>query len=223
VLAVVSHDLRNPISAIAMCARVLTESPPESESERRRTLGAITEATDWANRLIEDLLDMASIEAGTLSIERTHETVPLLVQSAVGILEGQIRERGHEVIVNVAHGISSLHADAGRIVQVLSNLLGNAVKFTPPGGRITIHVDAADGQTRFRVSDTGPGIPPEEATLVFQRYWHVRRGAGKRGSGLGLAIARGIVDAHGGRIWLESEPGKGASFIFTIPDEVPLQ
>jgi signal transduction histidine kinase len=111
-------------------------------------------------------------------------------------------------------------ADAGRVLQVLSNLVGNALKFTPKGGRITIRADAAPGGVRFSVMDTGQGIPPEQLTKIFGRFWQANP-ADRRGIGLGLTIAKGIVEAHGGRIWCESKVGEGTTFYFTLGSTLP--
>ena len=217
VLGVVSHDLRNPISAIAMCARVLRESPPDGLAEREQLLDAITASTDWINRLIQDLLDVASIDAGHLSIERSHETAHAIVDAAVGMLAAAATERHLTVRHEVAAGTPAVYADAARVVQVLSNLIGNAVKFSPSGGEIVVHASVFGGEVMFSVGDDGPGVRPEDRAVIFERHWHARGGAAGRGTGLGLAIAKGIVDAHGGRIWVTSRPGTGSTFFFTIP------
>jgi len=111
-------------------------------------------------------------------------------------------------------------ADGERVLQILSNLVGNAVKFTPEGGTVTLSSAPGDGEVRFSVTDTGPGIPPEQVPHIFGAFWQARH-ADRRGLGLGLSIARGLVEAHGGRIWVESEPGRGASFVFTLPLHAP--
>lgn len=216
-LGVVSHDLRNPINAIAMLARVLADSPPQDSADRVRMLGAITQATELTNRMIQDLLDVASIEAGRLSMEQRYETADIMVNSAMSMLAPEALEKRQDVDVDIAPSLPALHADAGRIVQVLANLIGNAVKFTPPGGRIVVRAEPGDGAVRFSVSDTGPGIPDDEHAFIFERFWQGRRVTGRHGSGLGLAIAKGIVEAHGGRIWVESVPGSGSTFSFTLP------
>lgn len=217
VLGVVSHDLRNPLSAIQMCTRVLLESPPADEGARRDLLEAICQATGLTNRLIQDLLDVANIEAGKLSVEKTELAPAELLARAEPMFESAARERQVRLTVHAEPGLPMLLADEGRVMQVLANLVGNATKFTEPGGSVEVSAVSGRGEVVFAVQDTGPGIPGEQLPLVFQRFWHNRRNARKRGSGLGLAIAKGIVEAHGGRIWAESVLGEGARFSFTIP------
>ncbi len=217
VLGVVSHDLRNPISAIAMCARVLVEDSPASESNRAELLGIIRESAATADRMIEDLLDVANIERGKLALEVRANEPSQLALRAVHMFELEAREHGITLEAKLPTNLPLVAADDGRIVQVIGNLLRNAIKFTPRGGRIVIAVQPRDGMIEFSASDTGSGIASENRSRVFERYWQQSSGARSRGSGLGLSIARGIVEAHGGRIWVESEPGKGSVFTFSIP------
>jgi PAS domain S-box-containing protein len=218
VLAVVSHDLRNPISAVAMCARILREAPPADAAERDKMLTAITEATVWMQRLIRDLLDVSAIEAGRLSVERRPAALAPVVATAVGMVSGEVEQRSISLEVELPPDLRVVNVDAARIVQVISNLLGNAIKFTDAGGTVTVR--AANGPTSVVVSveDTGTGIEPEAVSRIFDRFWQARP-TPRRGSGLGLAIARGIIEAHGGRIWVESELGRGSVFSFSIPAE----
>lgn len=218
VLGVVSHDLRNPISAIAMCASALRDDSAKDTEERETLLTTIVQSTEWMNRLIQDLLDVASIEAGRLSLERHRESVPSLVAQALRMFELEAERRSIRVTTNAA-GLPPVNVDASRIVQVLGNLLRNALKFTPDGGQMTVVAEAQGGNVVLSVTDTGPGIPLADQPRVFDRYWQSRRTANKRGTGLGLSIAKGIVEAHGGRMWLESAPGSGSSFFFSIPAE----
>jgi len=218
VLAVVSHDLRNPISAIAMCARILREAPPSDPAEYEKMLTAITEATVWMQRLIRDLLDVSAIEAGRLSVERRPAALAPIVATAVGMVSGEVEQRSITLQVDLPSEMRPVNVDSSRIVQVITNLLGNAIKFTDLGGTVTVR--AANGPTAVVVSveDTGVGIPPDAVNKIFDRFWQARP-TPRRGSGLGLAIARGIIEAHGGRIWVESEPGRGSVFSFSLPAE----
>ena len=218
VLGVVSHDLRNPISAIAMCASALRDNWPEN-AERENLLTTIVQSTEWMNRLIQDLLDVASIEAGRLSLERHRETAASIIDKALRMFEVEANGRHIELASQSPADLPALNVDASRIVQVLGNVLRNALKFTPDGGRITVRAESRGGSVVFAVTDTGPGIPAADQPRVFDRYWHSRRTANKRGTGLGLSIAKGIVEAHGGRMWLESVPGQGSTFFFSIPAE----
>ena len=215
VLAIVSHDLRNPLSSIAICARTLREDVP-ADSEQATMLGAIAEATDWMNRLIHDLLDASALEAGRLSIVSRPGFVSEIVSSAVSMRAREARARSLTLQAELPASLPMVNADVGRVGQVIGNLLTNAIKFTERGGRIVVRARAAAPFVEISVTDTGSGIPPDEQPRVFDRFWQSRRTAG-RGTGLGLAIARGIVEAHGGRIWLESEPGRGSTFSFTLP------
>ena len=218
VLAVVSHDLRNPISAIAMCARILREAPPSDPAEREKMLTAITEATVWMQTMIRDLLDVSAIEAGRLSVDRQPAALGPIVSAAVGMVGGEVEQRSVRLVVDLAPDLRPVNVDASRIVQVITNLLGNAVKFTGAGGMVTVR--AANGPTSVVVSveDTGIGIEREALSRIFDRFWQARA-TPRRGSGLGLTIARGIIEAHGGRIWVESEAGRGSVFSFTLPTD----
>jgi signal transduction histidine kinase len=223
VLGVVSHDLRNPLSAIAMCAKVLRDDDGQmGRAERESLMTTIVQSADWMNRLIQDLLDVASIETGRLSLERARQAASALVSQATRMFEVEASQRGVRLEARVPAEMPPMFVDASRIVQVLGNLLNNALKFTPDGGRITVGADAKGGSIVFFVSDSGPGIPLADQPRVFDRYWHSRRTANKRGTGLGLSIAKGIVEAHGGRIWIDSAPGEGATFRFSIPVEASL-
>jgi PAS domain S-box-containing protein len=217
VLGIVSHDLRNPISAISMCAHVLDETPPADETLRRDLLRTIIESTEWMNRLIADLLDVANIERGHLALEVHPENPAQLAEQALHMFEFEAREHGLRFDAEIATRLPTIRADRARIVQVLGNLIRNAIKFTPDGGRVALQLRADDGVVVFSVQDTGRGISTENQAHIFDAYWQSSDGARARGSGLGLSIARGIVEAHGGRIWVESTPGQGSTFSFSIP------
>jgi PAS domain S-box-containing protein len=217
VLGVVSHDLRNPLSAISMCARVLEENPPGDAVARRELLVTIRESTDWMNRLIEDLLDVSNIERGRLSLEVRPEEPSQLALQALHMFEVEAKTNGIALEARLPTNMPLVVADRARVVQVLSNLLRNAIKFTPRDGRIEISAEARDRTVLFAVRDSGLGIAPEKQARVFDRYWQSSEGARQRGAGLGLSIAKGIVEAHGGRISVRSTAGQGSEFAFTIP------
>ena len=217
VLGVVSHDLRNPLSAISMCARVMQESPPANEGERRELLATIRESTEWMNRLIEDLLDVSNIERGKLSLEARAEEPSQIALQALHMFEVEAKANHVTLEARLPTNMPLVVADRTRVVQVLSNLLRNAIKFTPHDGRIEVGVGTRDRAVVFSVKDTGPGIAQEKQARVFDRYWQSSQGARQRGAGLGLSIAKGIVEAHGGRIWVRSTVGEGSEFAFTIP------
>jgi signal transduction histidine kinase len=166
--------------------------------------------------LIRDLLDVSAIEAGRLSIERQSAGLAAIVATAVGMVGGEAAQRSLAVQIDVSPELRPVTVDPARLVQVLTNLLGNAIKFTAPGGTITVRAAAGPSAVVVSVEDTGSGIDPDQLPHVFDRFWQARP-TPRRGSGLGLAIARGIVEAHGGRIWVESEPGRGSVFSFSVP------
>jgi PAS domain S-box-containing protein len=217
VLGVVSHDLRNPLSAIAMCARVLRHSPPDDPAARDDLLGTISQSTEWMKRLIQDLLDVASIDRGQLSLERQREPVDAMVTAAVGMFGLEAHNHGLALEEHVEEGMPPVLADADRVTQVLGNLLRNAVKFTPDGGRITVAARRQGDLVELSVADTGRGIEDDAQARIFDRYWHDGSGARAAGTGLGLSIARGIIEAHDGRIWVESRVGVGTTVRFTLP------
>ena len=216
ILGVVSHDLRNPLSAVTMCARVLLNDAA-ADPARSDLAATILESTTLMNRLIEDLLDVAMIDSGRLAIQARPEPLAPLVQQVTEMLEPTARDRGVRLTTECPPDFALLFVDGARFVQLLANLVGNAVKFTERGGRITITAELRDRHALVAVRDTGVGIPPEHLPRVFDRYWHARRQSRIAGTGLGLAIARGIVEAHGGRIWVESQVGAGSTFRFTVP------
>lgn len=217
VLSIVSHDLRNPLGTILMSARILLDSTALPADRRTKHLGVIIRATERMNRLIDDLLDVARLDAGQeLSLDReAHEIVDMIVE-----MSDAYRPQADAKLVrfscDVADDLPAARLDRLRIMQVLANLISNAIKFTPEGGEVILRVESASSDIRFVVSDTGAGIDEKDAGRVFDRFWQATRTA-RLGTGLGLPIAKGIVEAHGGRIWFESTPGVGTSFFFTLP------
>lgn len=216
-LGVVSHDLRNPISAIGMCARALLTAIPESEPDRRDLARTILDSTELTQRMIRDLLDVASIEVGRLAIERRTEHVAPILERAVALFAREAEDRGVALRLAPVPALPTIVGDADRLVQVLSNLLGNALRHTDRDGEVVVRATRTAEGIECSVRDSGGGIPPEALPRIFERYWTARGNAPKGGTGLGLAIARGIVEAHGGRLWADSELGRGSTFRFTIP------
>ena len=218
VLAVVSHDLRNPLSVIDMCAASLTDKLPPDDEGAHSLVRTIKSSTEWMNRLIEDLLDVARVEAGRLYLDRHPQDLVRVISEATVMLEPLIAEKSLTLHEDLPDHLPSANVDARRVVQVLENLVSNAVKHTAPGGEIRIRAESANGEVRISVRDTGCGIPAENLPHLFDRFWQAH-GARRGGAGLGLAIAKGIVEAHGGRIWVESELGAGSTFAFSLPLE----
>ena len=215
VLGIVSHDLRNPINTVMLAAGLLLEARLPEEQQRRQ-LEIITRAAGRMNRLIQDLLDVARMESGRLAVERVPQPVAPMVREAVESHRSQAEERSLTLTCAAEDDLPIVEADRDRVLQVFSNLVGNAIKFTPPGGTIGVHAECREGEVVLSVRDTGMGIAGEELTHLFEPYWQASRTA-HLGAGLGLSIAKGIVEAHGGQIWVESEPGSGSTFWFTLP------
>jgi signal transduction histidine kinase len=214
VLKIVSHDLRNPLSTIAMSADLMLEIDMPAET-RAKQLAIIKRAGDRMNRLVQDLLDVAKLEAGRMSLVRRPVDVAALLAEADEMLRPLAAERSIGFESSCGDGLPPLHADADRAQQAIGNLVGNAIKFTPKGGRIAVHAEAWGTGIRFSVRDTGAGIPPEQLTKIFGRFWQADH-ADRRGIGLGLAITKAIVEAHGGKIWVESRVNEGTVFYFTL-------
>ena len=211
VLAIVSHDVRNPLNSLVIALELLrTEG-----ADLAKVTTTIARSVDRLRGLIDDLIDVANIRSQRLRIDHTEAESDALVADAV---------RDHSEIA-LAKGIAltaapaaavSLHCDPRRVAQVLANLVGNAVKFTPVGGAVEVSVVEDAHEVRFSVRDTGDGIALDDQPHVFERHWQAPS-TSSQGSGLGLFIAKAIVDAHAGRIWLDSTPGHGATFSFTLP------
>ena len=215
-LGIVAHDLRNPLNTIIMASDLVMELPAELPvAKSRKSVEMIRRAADRMNRLIQDLLDVKRIEGGRLTVEPRPESITSVVCEAVEMLRPLAAGASLTLKTDFAAGLPSALIDPPRIHQVLSNLVGNSIKFTPPGGSITVKVEPHGSCLRVSVVDTGPGIAPEQLPHLFGRYWQGSRGD-RRGIGLGLAISKGIVDAHKGRIWVESTVGEGTRFHFTV-------
>jgi signal transduction histidine kinase/FixJ family two-component response regulator len=215
ILGIVAHDLRNPLNTMAMGIDLLLEHAMASEM-RVQHLHTIRRTADRMNRLIQDLLDVSRLEGDGLQLHKEHLDALRLAREAVE-LNGMIAAAKEQTLVCETEDLRlHIEADYDRVLRVLQNLIDNAVKFTPRRGSITVRVEPGDGDVFFSVTDTGPGIPPEQIPHIFQPFWQLGR-SGPHGAGLGLAIARGLVEAHGGRIWAESKPGIGTTLCFTLP------
>jgi signal transduction histidine kinase len=216
VLGVVAHDLRNPLSTILTQVWALKRYGPELEKRSLKPADVIQRAAKRMNHLIQDLLDVALMEAGQLTIERARLSADRLIGEVVDMQSPLVSSSSLELRVEVESDIPQVWGDRDRLLQVFENLIGNAIKFTKAGGRITVGAASRDDEVVFWVADTGCGIAAENLPRVFDRFWQATR-AGHQGAGLGLPITKGIVGAHGGRIWVESAAGSGSTFFFTIP------
>jgi signal transduction histidine kinase len=216
-LSIVAHDLRNPLNAIILGVEgVLEDLPENSMSAEFQTLQAVRSSARRMDRLIHDLLEVARIESGKLRIELHPERITFLIDEAVAMMRPLATAQGLELVCSVDRSIPQIVVDGSRILQVISNLVGNAIKFTPTGGRVEIRAEASGGEVLIVVSDTGAGIAPEQLPHLFARHWQ-GSDRDRRGIGLGLAIAKGIIESHRGRIWVESQRGTGSRFYFTLP------
>lgn len=213
VLGIVAHDLRNPLGTILMVTGVLRRGASQREQE---PVEMIQRAAGRMKHLIEDLLDVTLIDAGKLTLEPTSLPAGQIVAEAVEAQKPLVAAASLECRLELGEGLPDVRADHNRLFQVFENLIGNALKFTAPGGCITIGAAPQGDEVRFWVSDTGSGIAAEDRPHVFDRFWQARK-ARRQGAGLGLPIVKGIVEAHGGRVWVESSVGRGSTFFFTIP------
>jgi signal transduction histidine kinase len=210
-LAVISHDLRNPLASIALSAAAAEGSLPPGADGARGNCGRIQRVARRMERLLQDLLDEAAFDAGAFRIVRSEADMGPLIDEVLTLFQpladqGSILLRGHR------EALPRVSLDRERIARVLENLVGNAMKFVPRGGEISVSAQAADGKIVFEVHDSGSGIAPEQLPFIFDRHW---RGDSKGGTGLGLYIARRIVEAHGGQIWASSH--SGTTFGFSVP------
>ncbi|RKG80096.1 PAS domain S-box protein [Corallococcus exercitus] len=215
VLRVVAHDLRAPLNVIQLSANMLEKGLPEGGGARHR-LETLQKSVQRANRLIQDLLDVARMDGGVLPVERKPLEVAPLIQEVMEQHRGLAEARSLRLQAHVPEAVPRVLADPERLLQILSNLLGNALKFTPEGGHILLRVQPEAGQVRFLVTDTGPGIAADDRPRIFERFWQAGPKR-KEGAGLGLAIVKGLVEAHGGQVGVQSAPGAGSTFFFTLP------
>ena len=213
----VSHEFRTPISSIRLIAETLIDNPPSDREVFNDFLCRIKTEAEKLTRMTDELTDLSMIEQREAVLNKDSLQIAGLVRQAVARLQPQVDKKGLTMKTEIGDDLPALVMDRFRIEQVLLNLVYNAVKFTPPGGSITISVQKKGGEILVSVSDTGIGIPNEELPRVFERFYKVNRARDDEGSGLGLAISRHIISAHGGKIWAESEEGKGSVFFFTLP------
>ena len=213
-MAIVSHDLRSPLGTVQLSATLLAQGNHDHRAKRH--LEMIHRACTRMESLIDDLLDIANIRAGRFQISTQRERIEEVVNEALDLQAPAYEEKAISLVRKYELGDTQVKCDRERIIQVFANLLGNALKFCRAGDSVTVDGRIEPDHIVFSVADTGPGIPPERVSHLFDPYWSGEEHAA-RGSGLGLFIVRGIVESHGGRVWVESTPGAGATFFFTLP------
>ena len=213
-VAIVSHDLRDPLATIFTGCAVLELDP--SAALQAKTPAAMLRAATQMQRLVQDLLDVTRIEAGGIALDLSDVDVPSLLAETALLFQSASREKTVRVEVRVEAGLPRARADRGRVQQVLSNLIGNAIKFTRRGGLVEVGAEMTGRAIRLSVRDDGQGIAAEQLPRLFDRFWQAERDQ-RGGAGLGLAIAKGLVEAHGGTIEVQSAIGRGSTFSFTLP------
>jgi len=214
VLGIVAHDLRSPLMVIASGAAAIASDPLDPSTQKVAQL--MTQAAARMERLVADLLDAMRIQSGTLRIMKQPQGLDALLSEVLKTYEPLFASRQLTFTHDIPTAAVVVSFDYDRIVQVLSNLLGNAMKFTPLGGMVTLHVQQHAHHVEFNLSNSGPGIPPSDLPHIFERFWQIDNHA-RRGLGLGLYICKTIVEGHGGTIAAESELGKGTTIRFTLP------
>jgi signal transduction histidine kinase len=222
-LAVVSHDLKSPLASILLNAAALLEIMPSSDPNVRRFIETIERSGKRMSRLIRDLLDLDSIQKGRLPLEQSLHPAAGIIEELVENFRTQTKDRHISLIADHSRDfLPEVCCDRDRVLEVLDNLVSNAINVMPKGGTIRVRVEPSGGELRFSVADTGPGIAEDDRPHLFDRLWRAKN-AHYKGTGRGLAIAKGIVEAHGGRIWVDSAIGVGTTFFFTLPSsETPL-
>jgi signal transduction histidine kinase len=218
----VTHELRTPLTSIRALAELMRDDPKIDLAQRRQFIEIIVSETERLSRLVNQVLDMAKIESGHAEWHTEEVDLCALARQAVVTTSELFRERQAQVSVSAPEQPLYLWADPDRLTQVMLNLLSNAAKFVPvPGGRVGVSLSRDDAGVTVRVTDNGPGVPAEQQALVFERFRQGGDAANRpQGTGLGLPISRQIVEHFGGRLWLESTPGQGAAFCFSLPQKL---
>jgi signal transduction histidine kinase len=219
VLGVVAHDLRNPLNLIQMTVELIIEEELPV-ARRKEMLDIALRGAKTMNRLIDDLLDSVRMQAGRLSLDVEEVSVGTIMRQAEETFRPLAKKRHVNFETTVQDG-ATVRADPARVSQIVGNLVGNAIKFTPEKGSVKLRATPVDKNIVFEVVDDGPGIPADNMSHLFDNFWQARK-SDRRGVGLGLAIAKGLVEAHGGKIWVESTVDHGSTFSFSLPTVTPL-
>jgi len=215
-VANLSHELRTPLANIDLAAQTLKDGATRDPTLTQRMLAQIQAQVQVLSQLSQEMMDLAQIESGQVLLKLVPAPVEPLVGRAVANLLPQAMLKSQHLSRMVPADLVAL-MDEQQVARVVGNLLHNAIKFTPDGGIISISAEAVDDDVQVCVADSGPGVPRDEQARIFERFYKQDRARTRGGTGLGLAIARHIVEGHGGRIWVESNPGDGARFFFTLP------
>jgi signal transduction histidine kinase len=217
-LATMSHELRTPLNAIIGFAEVLREEiSGELNEDQLADVEEVLSASEHLLLLVNDVLDLAKIEAGSMELELSQVAIPEVLHGAVSMYSERAARGGVELTLRAEPEEITIAADGRRVRQIVFNLVSNAVKFTPRDGRIDVSARLGDGQVEIAVADTGPGIAREELETIFEEFKQATDGKRAEGTGLGLPLSRKLVELHGGHLWVESEPGHGSTFRFTLP------
>jgi two-component system NtrC family sensor kinase len=212
----VSHDLRSPLTAILGYMELIERTGPLNENQLdflRRLQGSVQHITN----LVNELLDLGRLEAG---FDTRREAVHLenVLKYSLDVFDGQVKKKKIKLTTTIAKDLKPVRANPIRIRQMLDNLIGNAIKYTPAEGKVSVVMAMEENQVMVRIEDSGPGIPPEEQTRIFEKFYRAtNRPESVEGSGLGLAIVKSIVDSHQGRVWVESKAGEGSTFVVLLP------
>ena len=212
----VSHELRTPLASLKALTETLRDGALEDPKVANRFLGRIETEVDALTQMAQELLELARIESGQVPLEFSQVHPARLLESSAERMRAQAERAGLELRLEVPASLPEIRVDERRLEQVLVNLVHNAVKFTRPGGDVVLSADLDEEFVRFAVRDTGVGIPEDDLSRIFERFYKADRARSGGGTGLGLSIAKHIVEAHGGRIWAESTEGQGSTFFFTI-------
>jgi signal transduction histidine kinase len=225
-VSIVSHELRTPMTSIKGLVENMMDGLTGTLNERQSFyLGRVKHNIERLTRMINDLLDLSRIEAGKMDLQSSPVNVGSLVREVVELLKPMAQERHLTLHTQIVDPLPLIHADWDKLIQILTNLITNAIKFTEPSGTVTVGVhQQKDGSVTTCIQDTGDGIPLEEQQTIFERFYRGKTADVKaRGAGLGLAITKSLVELHGGRIWVTSTPGEGSQFSFNLPQQPPEQ
>jgi NtrC-family two-component system sensor histidine kinase KinB len=213
-----SHELRTPLTSIGMSIKLLLEKSMEKLDEKERQLLLVAhEDLERLKTLVNNLLDLSKIEAGRMEMEFENISIDNLCQNAADVLKTQIDAKGVHFTLDLQPHLPNVKADANKIIWVLTNLISNALRYTDSGRHIRLSAERIGPYVHVSVTDNGPGIPFEAQSKIFDKFVQIKSDRALGGSGLGLTICREIVRAHGGTIWLDSTPGEGSTFTFTLP------